>query len=72
MFWDLLRHKQSHDNINKDDGDKTFDVENEVKSESVTENNVEVKDEPENEFEKIKGTELVMFVHMILELFKNC
>ena len=26
---------------------------------------IKVKDEPEDVFEKIKGTELVMFVHMI-------
>ena len=44
MFLDLLRHKHSHDNINKDNGDKTLDDESVVKSESATENHVEVEE----------------------------
>ena len=36
--------KHSHDNINKDNGDKTLDVESVVKSESATENHVEVEE----------------------------
>ena len=40
MFLDLLRHRHSHDNINKDNGDKSLDDESVVKSESAAENHV--------------------------------
>ena len=36
-------HKHSHDNINNDNDYKTVDVENIVKSENATENNVNVE-----------------------------
>ena len=37
-------HKHSQDNINNDNDYKTVDVENIVKSENATENNVEVEE----------------------------
>ena len=52
-FWtcrELLTHKHSifgndtFDNINKDNYDKTVDVENVVKSDNATENNVELEE----------------------------
>ena len=43
-FYDLLTHNHSHDNIKKHNDDKTVDVENVVKSENTTENNVEVEE----------------------------
>ncbi len=41
---ELCTHKQSHDNINNDNDYKTVYVENIVKSENATENNVEVEE----------------------------
>ena len=40
---ELCTHMHSHDNINNDNDYKTMDVENIVKSENATENNIEVK-----------------------------
>ena len=40
----ILTHMHSHDNINNDNDDKTVDIENVVKSENATENNVEVEE----------------------------
>ena len=39
---ELCTHKHSHNNMNNDNAYKTVDVENIVKSENATENNVEV------------------------------
>ena len=41
---ELCTHKQSHDNINNDNDNKTVDVEKIVKSENAAENNVEVEE----------------------------
>ena len=41
---ELCTHNHSGDNINNDNGDTTVDVENIVKSENATENNVEVEE----------------------------
>ena len=40
---EVCTHKHSHDNINNDNDDKTVNVENIMKSENATENNVEVE-----------------------------
>ena len=40
----MCTHKHSHDNIYEDNADKTVNVENIVKSENATENNVEVEE----------------------------
>ena len=40
----MCTHNHSHDNINNDNDDKTVDVENLVKSENASENNVEVEE----------------------------
>ena len=40
---EVCTHKHSHDNINNDNDDKTANVENIIKSEKATENNVEVE-----------------------------
>ena len=41
---ELCTHKHSHDKINNENDYKTLDVENIVKSENTTENNVEVEE----------------------------
>ena len=41
---EVCTHKHSHDNINNDNDYKTVDVENVVKSDNATENNVEVEE----------------------------
>ena len=43
-FKDLLTHKQSQHNMNNDNDEKTLNVENVLKSENATENNVEVEE----------------------------
>ena len=40
----MCTHKHSQDNINNGNDDKIVDVENIVKSENATENNVEVEE----------------------------
>ena len=40
----VCTHKNSHDNINNDNDDKTVDVENIVNCENATKNNVEVEE----------------------------
>ena len=40
---EVFTHKHSHDNKNNDNDDKTVNVENIIKSENATENNVEVE-----------------------------
>ena len=41
---EVCTHNHSRDNINNDNGDTTVDVENIVKSENATENNVKVEE----------------------------
>ena len=41
---ELCTHMHSHDNINNDNDYKTMDVENIVKCENATENNVELEE----------------------------
>ncbi len=40
---EVCTYKHSHDHINNENDDKTLDVENIVKSDNATENNIEVE-----------------------------